>query len=175
MAHVMSREELAAWVASQPSVYDLTELTGRKKNEESTTFVLTFEVGRRSLMVALISGTVVGLPVAAVLSWILSVFGLGEFLYLVFLGPLLAGAIGIWLFVGRQSRGMRLTRYRGLLDKRKAKAANGKLYVGLVEVEEPVLSVMIPVVIDTPPTMIPGAIAPVIPAATPLTRKGARA
>lgn len=173
MAEVMSKADLAAWVAEQSTVYDLTELTGRRKNDESTSYVLTFEVRRRTLYVVLISAVVIGLPIAALVSWVLVTFGAGEFLYLAAVGPFIAGAVGVWLFIGRQNRGMRLTRYRGILDKRSANRNNGKLFVGLSEVTKPQLSVMIPLVIDTPPTMVPGALAPVI-AGEPNARRAGR-
>ncbi|MDB6425949.1 hypothetical protein [Curtobacterium sp. 20TX0008] len=154
MAKPLSREALEQWQASLPKVYALTELTGRKKDREVTTYVVGVEVGKRSLIAWLGGATLVGLPLGGAMSWILATVGLYQQLYLSLIPIVLAGSASVWLFVGRERRGLRLLRYQGLVDRRRAARSRGRLFVGTKAVQPATVNILIPVVIDTPIAML---------------------
>ena len=94
------------------SMYSLTHLTGRRKNEGRVTVVQGFEFQRKTLMV-LAASTGVGFIPAIILALTISPF----FLLLV---PGVIAALGYWLFVTRSREGMKLSRYKSIMDKRSA-------------------------------------------------------
>lgn len=159
----MTAAAVAEWRATQPSMYSLTELTGKKKSNEATTYVASFEVGRRSLWTALIGAVIPGVPLAGLLAWCLAVFGGSQFLYLALVPPMLSAAAAVWLFVGRENRGLRLLRFQGFMDRHAASRTNGRVFIGPVEVAAAELQVLVPVVIDTPLSMLPGQAPAIIP------------
>ncbi len=154
MAKPLTREALEQWQASLPKVYALTELTGRKKDREVTTYVVGVEIGKRSLIAWLGGATLVGLPLGGAMSWILATVGLYQQLYLSLIPVVLAGSASVWLFVGRERRGLRLLRYQGLVDRRRAARSRGRLFVGTKAVQPATVNILIPVVIDTPIAML---------------------
>lgn len=94
------------------SMYSLTHLTGSRKNEGRVSVVQGFEFQRKTLMVVGIS-TAVGFLPAIILALTLSPF----FLILV---PMLIAIAGYWLFVTRSRDGMKLSRYKSIMDRKNA-------------------------------------------------------
>ena len=94
------------------SMYSLTHLTGSRKNEGRVSVVQGFEFQRKTLMVVGIS-TAVGFFPAIILALTLSPF----FLIIV---PLLIAVVGYWLFVTQSRDGMKLSRYKSIMDKKNA-------------------------------------------------------
>ncbi len=127
---------------------------GRKKDREVTTYVVGVEIGKRSLIAWLGGATLVGLPLGGAMSWILATVGLYQQLYLSLIPVVLAGSASVWLFVGRERRGLRLLRYQGLVDRRRAARSRGRLFVGTKAVQPATVNILIPVVIDTPIAML---------------------
>lgn len=94
------------------SMYSMTHLTGRKRNEGRVTVIQGFEFQRKTLVVIGVS-TGVGLIPAVILSLTISPF----FMLLV---PTLIVGVSYWAFVTRNRDGMKLSRYRSIVDKRSA-------------------------------------------------------
>lgn len=94
------------------SMYSLTHLTGRRRNEGRVTVVQGFEFQRKTLVVLGVSSAV-GLVPALILALIVSPF----FLLLV---PAVITVGSYWLFVTRSREGMKLSRYQTITDKKKA-------------------------------------------------------
>lgn len=94
------------------SMYSLTRLTGRRRNEGRVTVVQGFEFQRKTLVV-LGASSAVGLVPALILALTVSPF----FLLLI---PAVITVCSYWLFITRSREGMKLSRYRTITDKRKA-------------------------------------------------------
>lgn len=93
-------------------LYDLTSLTGRKRNTGRTIIVSGFEFGRRALIV-----TSVALGVSLFPALILSVF-FGPLALLITPAIVITAA---FVFVeGRTRNGLNVRLYQGILDKKKA-------------------------------------------------------
>jgi hypothetical protein len=95
-----------------PSVYSLTDLTGRRKNAGRTMIISGIEVGRRTLIVTSVSFIASLLPT-------LILFPLLGALTFVIVPPVFIIA-GFLFFEGRSRKGLQLRRYEAYLDKRKA-------------------------------------------------------
>lgn len=109
--------------------YSLTNLTGARKSSERRAVVLTMEVQRRPFLLSLV-GVPVGAAIGAVIMLVLGsatrLFGLQvNFTVLVFVMPIVASFALIWLFDSRQRNGMRLTQYKALVNKGRAKGRGG--------------------------------------------------
>jgi hypothetical protein len=156
-------------------MYSLTELTGRRKNVERTTVVASFEVNRQRLFIGAAGATVIGVPLAGLIFLVLSWFGLTQFGYLCLLGPILSWAVTVWVVTTRESSGLRLRRYEAMWDRRRSKSSIDRVYVCGSPVVEPRLGLLIPVVIDTPPHLLPGAVKAPVGVAEPAARRGRRA
>lgn len=94
------------------SMYSLTHLTGSRKNEGRVSVVQGFEFQRKTLMVVGIS-TGIGFLPAVILALTLSPF----FLLIV---PAIIAVLGYWLFVTQSREGMKLSRYKSIMDKKNA-------------------------------------------------------
>lgn len=107
-------------------LYDLTSLTGRKRNAGRTVIVSGFEFGRRALIVTIVALAAAGLP-ALLLG---ALFGPLAFIITV------AGAVGgaFVLVEGRTRNGLQVRRYQGILDKKKAEP--GVFYICFRPVNE---------------------------------------
>ena len=93
-------------------MYNLTSLTGRKRNDGRTVIINGFEFGRRALIVTGASFGVSIIPTALLASW----FGMVATI----LTPAVFIAAG-WIFwEGRSRKGLQLRRYRTALDKHRA-------------------------------------------------------
>lgn len=108
----MTDQELAV-----PSVYTLTTITGRRRNDDRETIVMSFEMRRRTFLL-----TLLGVLPSSVIGMIAALF-IGSYGLLVG-----AAALGAWSYlVLHQSRtGLRLTTWRALLDRRAAKRTLGQ-------------------------------------------------
>ncbi|WIE80970.1 hypothetical protein [Curtobacterium sp. MCSS17_016] len=93
-----------------PSVYSLTDLTGRRKNDGRTMIISGIEVGRRTLIVFSLSGVLSLVPTLMLLPF----FGI---LVIAIVPPIVIAASFIF-FEGRSRRGLQVRRYREFLDKR---------------------------------------------------------
>lgn len=95
-----------------PSVYSLTDLTGRRKNAGRTMIISGIEVGRRALIVTSVSFVASLLPM-------LLLFPLLGALTFVTVPPLFI-IIGFVFFETRTRKGLQVRRYELFIDKRKA-------------------------------------------------------
>lgn len=93
-------------------LYDLTSLTGRKRNAGRTIIVSGFEFSRRALLV-----TSVALGVALFPALIANLF-FGPLAMIITAAVFVAGAF--ILFEGRTRSGLQVRLYRSILDKKKA-------------------------------------------------------
>ena len=107
-------------------VYSLTDLTGRKRNENRRMVVMTFEVKRRTFLVSAIS-VAASLPVTGLVGIVLGVWAL--------IIPVIAVIAGLWMWDSRQRKGLKLLNYQAIVDVRKA--SNGVLYAAGQPVPEP--------------------------------------
>jgi len=123
-----------------PHVYSLTKLTGRRRNENRRTVVLTVEVRRYTLIVLAVSG------LASVFPTMLLAAVLGP--YALFTPAVFMGA-GVVLWDWRQRNGMRLRNYQAILDRRQAQ--NGVLYASGAPIPEPTLVMHQTVVVPATP------------------------
>lgn len=139
-----------------PHVYSLTHLTGRRRNEDRRTVVLTFEVRRYTLIV------VAAAVVVSVLPTLLLAAVVGPWSLVT---PAIVMTAAIFLWDWRQRSGMRLRNYQAILDKRRA--ANGVLYASGSPVPTPELVMHQMVVVPAAPDQVTPAIAPP-------TRRGGR-
>ncbi|MEK6310565.1 MAG: hypothetical protein V4755_07635, partial [Curtobacterium sp.] len=119
MTELLSQRELRDWIDSQPVAGPLTEMTGRRKRDEATTYVGRIEVSQTKAIIGLLSAVLVGLPLAGLLMAILSVVGLFGQSWLILPVPALVGIGAVVLFSTRERRGLRLLRYQGILDRRR--------------------------------------------------------
>ncbi|WP_137772035.1 MULTISPECIES: hypothetical protein [unclassified Microbacterium] len=119
-----------------PYVYDLTHLTGRRKNDERRWVVMTFEVRRRTAVVIGMSLVLSAFPTLLLLPF------LGPFALIT---PVIAVTVGLALWEGRQRRGMKLRNWQAILDKRNA--SNGTLFAAGEVMGDPVLVMHQPTVI----------------------------
>jgi hypothetical protein len=94
-----------------PSVYSLTDLTGRRKNDGRTMIISGVEIGRRTLIVASVSFLASLFPM--LIAWPL----LGA-LSLVTVPPAFIAA-GFIFFEARSRKGLKVRRYQAFLDQRK--------------------------------------------------------
>lgn len=94
------------------SMYTLTHLTGRKRNEGRVTVVQGFEFQRKTLFVIGVS-TAVSIVPSMILSLTVSPF----FLLII---PAVTTIGSYWFFVTRSREGMKLSRYRTITDRKKA-------------------------------------------------------
>lgn len=124
-----------------PVVYDLTSLTGRRRNDNRRMVVLTVEVKRHTFLVAGLSFTA-SVPLAG----LVGVFA-GPWALVV---PALAVIAGLWLWDSRQRRGLQLLNYQAIVDSRKA--SNGQLYAAGQPIPEPQLILHQRQFIPTPAT-----------------------
>ena len=95
-----------------PSVYSLTDLTGRRKNVGRTMIISGIEVGRQTLIVFSISAVISIIPTL----FFFFIFGA----LAIVIVPTLVIAGAFFLFVGRSRKGLQLQRYKALNDQRKA-------------------------------------------------------
>lgn len=96
-------------------VYNLTGLTGRRKNADRVSYLMNQEVNRNTQVIAATAGFV-GLIPGALLGLLLA--PLTEYWWLAMLTPLATGFLGLWLLDQRARNGLHVTRYRSLLDSR---------------------------------------------------------
>lgn len=118
--------------------YSLTGMTGKKRNEGRMMVVATVEVNRHFLAVSaisLIAGLVVAMPFALISGYAFLIF------------PVISVPLGNALFRGHQRRGLQVSRFSRLLNKRRG--AQGFIING-TEFDEPGFVLHVPVVIDTP-------------------------
>jgi hypothetical protein len=94
-----------------PSVYSLTDLTGRRKNAGRTMIISGIEIGRRTLIVTSVSFVASLLPM-------LLLFPLLGALTFVTVPPVFI-IVGFVFFEARTRKGLQLRRYEAFLDKRK--------------------------------------------------------
>lgn len=98
-------------------MYTLTTITGRRRNDDRETIVMTFEIRRRTLL-AVLAGLVPAVFTGMVAAMFIDSYGL------------LVGAatLGVWsyLVLHRARTGLRLVAWRALLHKRAARAMQGK-------------------------------------------------
>lgn len=111
-----------------PVVYSLTQLTGRRRDENRRMVVATFEVRRHTFLVSL-AGAAISLPITGILSLIFGLYAL--------ITPVVVIGLCLWLWDVRQTRGLKLRNYQAILDTRRAR--NGVLYAAGRPVPKPVL------------------------------------
>ena len=100
-----------------PVVYSLTELTGRKRNENRRMVVMTFEVRRHTFLI-ICAAFIAAVPVAGILAVLVGVWG-------IIAVPVVVMA-ALWLLDSRQTKGLKLMNYQAIVDARRAR--NGVLY-----------------------------------------------
>lgn len=115
----------------------LTDYTGKRRNAERYTVVLTMEVNRHTALVALTSGIVTFIISAA----FIPLLGVYTLLFL----PI--GIItGNVLFLGRKRRGLKVRMYQRILNLRKS--ANGVPFIRGLPMSKPSPILHQPVVVD---------------------------
>ncbi|MFC4225408.1 hypothetical protein [Lysinibacter cavernae] len=122
-------------------IYELTQMTGRLKNVERRTVILSFEVNRHYWTVFLLS-TAGGLGISAVF---IPLFGFYAFILAAVLMP-----IGIFLFYSRQSRGLQLRQYKALLNK--WRNVNGIFLINGAPFADPMFIMHEPVTVQSKPS-----------------------
>jgi len=165
MSRLISHEDLRDWVDSQPVAGDLTAFTGRRRFEEATTYVGSFEVSQTGAIVVVLSFVFVGLPFTGLVLALATLFVPADKCWWLLPLPAVISAVALWLFVARERRGLRLLRYQGILDRRRAAESQGRLFIGVHPVQPAQLAELIPVVIDTPERLLPDAADAVVPGA----------
>lgn len=100
-----------------PVVYSLTELTGRRRNENRRMVVMTVEIKRRTFLVSLLA-VLASVPVAGIIAIFAGVWAI--------VVPAIAVGVALWLWDSRQRKGLKLLNYQRILDQRRAR--NGVLY-----------------------------------------------
>jgi len=124
-----------------PVVYDLTGLTGRRRNENRRMVVATFEVKRHTFLVSAASFAV-SLPVAGLAGLLVGIWALFV--------PVIAIIAGLWLWDSRQRRGLELLNGQAIVDSRRAR--NGELYAAGQPIPKPQLVMHQRQFIPTPAT-----------------------
>lgn len=102
---------------SVPSVYTLTTITGRRRNEDRETIVLTFETRRKPFLL-----TLLGLVPSSLIGLISAAF-IGSYGLFVAAAALAGWA---WLIIRRSRSGLRQATWRTLLDKRASRKMQGQ-------------------------------------------------
>lgn len=117
--------------------YSLTHLTGRKKDVDRKTIILTVEAARSTWIILVASLAASVIPTALAYS----LFGQ---VTLIIVPPLVIGA-AFFLFKFRSSRGLQLPMYKVLMDRRAGKDLARKVLVCGVEMPDTVtLGQMVP-------------------------------
>lgn len=106
-------------------LYSLTDMTGKRSDDDRTMSVMTVNVRPKVLLVGVLS-MLVSLPVMMIL-WPL----LHEIAVLAI--PAVVGG-SLWLFTANTNDSRQISNFRALGDRVKAKNASGKIYVGLTEI-----------------------------------------
>lgn len=94
------------------SMFTLTHLTGRRRNDGRTAVVQGFEVQRKTLLIVSWSFAASIIP-----AFFLSMFISPIFMLAV---PLTVAGLAWWGFISRKSDGMNLSRYQAVMDQRKS-------------------------------------------------------
>lgn len=128
--------------------YDLTGLTGRKKNVDRTMVVATVEVNRFSLLVT-VASAVASLPVAVLTGYVIGAFA-PTYWWLALGVPVLAAIAGVVLVDQRARGGLRLRRYQTFLETRRGRKQAQQVLVCGQPLTKPSLRILIPQFIDAP-------------------------
>ncbi|WP_156877135.1 hypothetical protein [Pseudoclavibacter soli] len=99
-------------------MYSLTELTGRKRNEDRTIVIATFEASKKAWVSGLVGaagGTLLLIPLMLISPAI------------PVLGAVFGAIAAVWLVTHRTRTGLQQPLYRKILDRKAAKQLHGQL------------------------------------------------
>ena len=103
-------------------LYSLTDMTGKKSDDDRTMSVMTVNVRPKVLLVGALSAFA-SIPVVMILWPMIHEISIIAI-------PIVVGG-ALWLFTANTNDSRQISNFRALGDRAKAKSASGKIYVGM--------------------------------------------